>query len=108
MGPITKELIDVLTELEKILFEQKEDQWHKWILGSKKRLLASDYSGIEKLLSAYGGMGSFNDLVVGYYQVNKITKQRKDYREANQNLDILRTKAWNLATKIKQYHKLEF
>ena len=105
MGPKTKELIDVLSRLIDLLSDQKEDLWGNWLAESKKRLLSSDHSGIEKLLGAYGGMGSFNDLVVGYYQENGITQQRKGHGAANQELSKLRTRAWKLATEIK--HEVE-
>ena len=102
MCPKTEELINILSRLTDILSEQKEDLWRNWMSESKKRLLASDYSGIDKLLGAYGSMGSFNDLVVGYYQENGVAKQRKGYGVANQELERLRTKAWELATEIKR------
>lgn len=105
MGPKTIELIAILEELEDVLQAQEDVLWKGWVTNSRSRLMASDYSGIEKLLSAYGGMGSFNDLVVGYYQKDGITHQRKGYGEANQVLSKLRNKAWKLATEIKREYK---
>lgn len=105
MGLKTEELIDVLRRLIDLLSEQKEDLWVNWIAESKKRLLSSDYSGIEKLLDAYGSMGSFNDLVVGYYLENGITQQHKSHEAVNQELSKLRTRAWQLAMEIK--HEVE-
>ena len=68
----------------------------------KEQTAKSDYSGIEKLLGAYGGMGSFNDLLLGYYQENGITKQRKGHGSVNQEPEKMRTEAWELATEIKR------
>ena len=64
MGPKTKQLVDILDQIISLLKTDNEDHWQKWILESKLRLLNSDYSGIEHLLNAYGGMGSFNDLII--------------------------------------------
>lgn len=101
MGPKTLELVEILSLLATFLEEQDEKLWQNWVLDTRKRLLSSDYSGIEKLLSAYGGMGSFNDLVVGYYLKDGVFHQREGYVSTNETLSGLRTRAWDLATKIK-------
>jgi hypothetical protein len=101
MGPKTVELIQVLQAVERLLDEQHETRWRNWISMSRRRLINSDFAGIEKLLSAYGGMGSFNDLVVGYYERDGTVCQRNGGEQANQTLNTLRDRAWELATAIK-------
>ena len=91
MGPKTAELIKVLEEMLSILEREKEQHWSQVIADCKKRIEKSDYSGIEKLLGCYGGMGSFNDLVLSPSTENK----------ENEDLYNLRSKAWELAEAIR-------
>jgi hypothetical protein len=65
MGQRTEELIDVLEQLIRVLESGGEMRWSRWMQKARALLIDSDYSGIICLLSAYGGMGSFNDLVLG-------------------------------------------
>ena len=102
MGPKTTELVDVLEELIMLLNSDNESHWAKWMDQARTRIVASDYSGIEKLLQAYGGMGSFNDLMLGDYEEDGILQQRKGHEELNVKLGALRTKAWELADEIKR------
>ncbi|MDF1838055.1 MAG: hypothetical protein P1V35_09320 [Planctomycetota bacterium] len=64
MGPKTTELLSILEELRVGLSATGQDHWSQWISESARRLKASDFSGIEHLLRAYGGMGSINDLML--------------------------------------------
>lgn len=49
--------------LVKILKEEKYDHWANWILEDIK--LWENEKSVEHHLHAYGGMGSFNDIVIG-------------------------------------------
>ena len=91
------ELLVVLDELIQLLESDGEDHWSGWMRQARDWLLNSDYAGIEKILSAYGGMGSFSDLV--------ICQTYKDGQvEKNNRLDELRSKAWQLANQIRRDH----
>lgn len=93
MGPKTQELLHILQLIISILESDKETHWLAWMKQVKFRIEASDYSGVEKLLLAYGGMGSFND-----FYLRKITKE-------NSNFSELQSKAWELATAIKHSYE---
>ncbi|MAE93534.1 MAG: hypothetical protein CL910_02630 [Deltaproteobacteria bacterium] len=56
------ELILVLDELIAFLERHGEAHWQDWMGRSRRLLEARDLSGVTRLLGAYGGMGSFNDL----------------------------------------------
>ncbi|WP_374955519.1 DUF6966 domain-containing protein [Vibrio chagasii] len=71
-----------------MLEEDDQENWSGWMSQARKWILESDHSGIEKVLGAYGGMGSFNDTYL-----SKVTRQ-------NENFSKLRTRAWELATEI--------
>ena len=105
MGPKTKELISVLSELAALLEGDGDSHWRSWMLEAKERLQHSDYSGIEHLLNAYGGMGSLNDLVLGQSYKDGVFAWKPGYIELNERFEKLRTKAWDLAQGIKRHHE---
>jgi hypothetical protein len=90
MGPKTQELSLILAEMIALLDKEGETHWSGWMGQAKTRLEGLDYSGVEHLLRAYGGMGSFNDLIIS--------------PEYNDRLKALRTQAWELAEEIKREH----
>lgn len=59
MGRNTSELINVLDQIAALLPSDAEQHWSAYIDECRRLLLACDYSGIEKLLSLNGDMGSF-------------------------------------------------
>lgn len=97
----------MLAKLASLLDGDDEQQWCAWILRAKARLENSDYSGIEYLLSAYGGMGSFNDFVAGQTTIAGQFAWKPGYVELNDKIDALRSKAWGLATYIKRNHEIQ-
>ena len=94
MGPKTKELVTVLDRLIVILNDDENYHWANWMAQALARINDSDFGGIEKVLAAYGGMGSFNDI-----HLTKITN-------SNEQFSILQSRAWELATAIKQKHEI--
>ena len=96
------ELVTVIDELIQLLEADGEEHWSRWMRASRDRLSVSDHSGIEHLLSAYGGMGSFNDLVVCQSYENGQFHWKEGYVEKNNQLNDLRSKAWELANSIRR------
>jgi hypothetical protein len=107
MGSKTKQLVKVLDQIISLLESDEEDHWKMWVSESKRRLLNSDYSGIEHLLSAYGGMGSFNDLVICQSSEDGKLTWKEGYKKKNNTLSKLRSKAWELATYIKRNQEIK-
>jgi len=100
MGPKTQKLIEVLVELIALLEKHDVQNWSQWMQKALQRIENSDFSGITHLLGAYGGMGSFNDLILSFQepqQANEIILEQD-----NEKLIHLRSKAYNLAKKIKR------
>ncbi|WP_439853712.1 DUF6966 domain-containing protein [Pseudomonas yamanorum] len=102
MGPKTAELIDVLEELAILLESDGDNHWSRWMRKAKTLLQVSDYSGITYLRSAYGGMGSFNDLILGQSSVDGVFSWKPGYKELNERLDELRNKASQLGAEIQR------
>ena len=100
MGPRTSQLAATLAEIVGLLRSEDERHWSQYINDCRSRLVASDYSGVDKLLSSYGGMGSFNDLVLGYSEA--AGGWMPQAKELNAKLDLLRSKAYDLAQDIRR------
>ncbi|WP_150706741.1 DUF6966 domain-containing protein [Pseudomonas fluorescens] len=102
MGPKTEELICVLDQLAAMLESDGDTHWSLWMRKARARLMDSDYSGIEYLQSAYGGMGSFNDLILGQSDENGVLCWKSGHVELNERFDELRNKAAKLVELIKR------
>ena len=61
--------------------------WADWVSTDAKRVRAGDYGRVEHFLSAFGGMGSINDLNVG---------------TASETIEDLKDRAWQLADAIRR------
>jgi len=105
MGTKTEELINVLNDIEALLSNDNESNWLKLISSANERIRNSDYSGIELVLSYYGGMGSFNDLIIGQSTINGKFQWKKNSKENNNRLSSLRAKAYELSNYIKHNHE---
>jgi hypothetical protein len=57
-------LIPALDEAIEILSAAGEEHWQRWLEEGRSMVLAGDPNGTTHLLRAFGGMGSFNDLVL--------------------------------------------
>ena len=102
MGPKTRELVAVLDELTAVLKSDGNIHWSSFIHRAKSRLMNADYSGIESLLSAYGGMGSINDLVLGQSVEGGEFSWKAGHVELNEKFLALKSRAWELADEIKR------
>ncbi|KPG96518.1 DUF6966 domain-containing protein [Pseudomonas sp. RIT-PI-r] len=102
MGPKTEELIGTLEQLATLLESDGDTHWSLWMRNARSRLLQSDYSGIEYLLKAYGGMGSFNDVVLGQRFDGRVLSWKSDHVELNEKFSKLREKAAGLAHEIER------
>jgi hypothetical protein len=102
MGPKTEELICVLDQLAAMLESDGDTHWSLWMRKARARLMDSDYSGIEYLKSAYGGMGSFNDLILGQSDENGVPCWKPGHVELNERFDELRNEAAKLVELIKR------
>jgi len=75
-------------------------QWQEWLEKDKRLIENSDSYGIEHLLSAFGGMGSFNDLYICRENGHMIKENETD--SVNRQLNVLREQLLKLATAIRE------
>ena len=106
MGAKTEKLICVLREIILLLEADGESYWSQWMQTAKARLENLDYSGVEYLLRAYGGMGSFNDLIIFQRYKDGKLSWLPEGKDRNDRLDKLRGQAWELAEYIKRSHTI--
>ena len=97
-------LLEILNEIIQLLESDGEQHWSRWMRQVHTQVSNSDYAGIEKLMSAYGGMGSFNDLVICQEYENGQFRWKEGHVEKNKKLSELRSQVWELAQFITRDH----
>lgn len=73
-----------------------EEQWGGWLATVHAELGSLDAHGLTRLLSAYGGMGSFNDLVIHPVNGHSVPKEEVDL--VNRSVAELRSALYADAT----------
>ena len=91
-------LCATLRELVALLDDDGESHWQGWMATALAQLEANDLRGARHLRQAYGGMGSFNDLVIGQRMVDGAFAWTEGAQAANESLDRLRSHAYTLAS----------
>lgn len=94
-------LIECLTAISELLETDGEKHWRAWINRAKNLLEVGDLAGVDYLLKAYSGRGSFNDLFLGRNHAHGRSAWKPGAIQLNERLDHLRTQAWELATAIR-------
>jgi hypothetical protein len=95
-----QKLSKVLDELIQFLETSGEKHWANWMLEAKDNL--SNEYGIEHILAAYGGMGSFTDLIIYRKTESGRLKWSLSDRMRNNKLNKLRKQVWELANSIRR------
>jgi hypothetical protein len=94
----TFQLCEKLREASALLKSAGEHHWASWLDKSLTRIERRDLSGVDHLLGAYGGMGSFSDLTLMSANGHSVTDE--NYHEVNNRLDALRSELYELAREI--------
>ncbi|MFC7549638.1 DUF6966 domain-containing protein [Plantactinospora sp. GCM10030261] len=93
-----RELKTALEEMEDLLRQNDAGNWADWIRQVLEGLERRDADALENLLGRYrGGMGSFNDLVVGEFSWSGGPVPAA-VRRANDRLNELRDRCYSAAT----------
>ncbi len=105
MGPKTSELCALLRELLSLLESAGEVHWREWMEKSLGIIERRDLAGVERILEAYGGMGSFSDLFLSSSNGSKIPGGLG--QEVNDRLESIRTRLYELAKYIVRNAEVE-
>lgn len=101
MNPEAEELIDVLERIIALLDSDGDTHWSAWMRRAKARLEDRDHRGAHDLLDAYGGMGSYSDFDLGRVFLDGEMTWKPDHNELNAKLDRLRSRAYELAIRMR-------
>jgi hypothetical protein len=102
LGQKTHQLVAILEQIEHLLVIHGEQHWSAWITRDITAIKKYDAHGIVHLLSAYGGMGSFDDLWLCSANGHRIDEM--EVTGVNDTLSALRSRAYTLAKEIE--HKI--
>ncbi|HXD86653.1 MAG TPA: hypothetical protein VN641_09175 [Urbifossiella sp.] len=101
--------VDVLcTRLEHaitLLERVGEDHWAAWLREDLARIRGGNIEGLSHLRSAFGGMGSFNDLVIHTVNGHRIVPDESD--SVNKELDLLRSSIFEVVQSVRQQAEAE-
>ena len=95
----TEKLISLLEDAIVLLQSHGVNYWADWLSRGVECLKSDDAYGIEHLLNAYGGMGSFTDVFICPENGDNI--QKNDVEKVNRQLNNLREDIYLLAGQIK-------
>jgi hypothetical protein len=93
-------LMALLNDAVAILTQVGETHWSAWLADCHTQIAADAKSGSNHLLTAFGGMGSFNDLWL--CQINGHRVLPADESQINAKLDHLRLRMYDLAQQIQK------
>ncbi len=85
-------LVRSMNELETLLGDVEEDFWRDWIRKDLTKIEHGDRYALDHFLGAFGGMGSFNDLIIHPVNGHEISEENID--SVNGRLGVLRSRAW--------------
>ena len=94
-------LLAVLDEAAALLAAHGEHQWAAWLEGDRRRIAQGDLTGLDHLVSAFGGMGSLNDVVFDTRNGNAHGTERDTDRD-NEALDGFRASIYADATAVRR------
>ena len=90
-------LLDDLDAAVELLEAHGERHWSAWLRTARTRIAAVDTRGLDHLLGAYGGMGSFNDV-----RLSEPHPQGRPTQFAQALLDELRSTMFTAATGLRR------
>ena len=98
-------LVTLLKEAADFLSWFEEEHWETQLKEIRQLLLASDFRGVERLLSLFGGTGSLNDLYIHPTNGHKLAVSEAG--RVNAQLERMRTSLFDLAEDIRRKALIE-
>lgn len=94
-------LIGTLAVAESMLRKYGVTQWADFLERSRNLIEGRDFRGVEELFSIFGGMGSFNDVVIHLLNGNPISEV--DIGRVNEQLQVLTSRIYESVTALRRY-----
>ena len=98
MHPELESLAQLLDEAANLLRTYGVGNWAAWLKTDAERIRRSDFYGVEHLLSAFGGMGSLNDVVL--VRSGEMPQEVRNLSNDNAHFESVRTEIYTRATKL--------
>lgn len=98
-------LVENVARARELLQQVGEERWADWVATVYTELGSPGGSGLTRLLAAFGGMGSLNDLVI--HPVNGHTLLESEVGPVNRTLDELRSILYADATALHEFSRAE-
>lgn len=95
-----QDLLVTLDELVLLLRTHNEQRWAEWLDDDRRALAQFDAKALDHLLGAYGGMGSFGDLVIHPTNGHVVRVDMID--EVNERLSRLQSGVYKLASDLRR------
>lgn len=99
MDADVERLAEALDELAAFLADHSESSWAEWTSKDAAWTRRGDGYGVTHFLSAFGGMGSLDDVVFDPRNGNAASMAEAE--GLNQAFDELRGRAWRLASALR-------
>ena len=100
LHPEVEELAGCIESAAILLRSYNELHWGSWLAKDVALIRANDFWGVEHFLSAFGGMGSINDLIISPINGHQVDFDQVE--RANEELRSILSKAYNLASKLQK------
>jgi hypothetical protein len=95
----TTRLVTALEEMATLLAGHSERDWADWISKDVAWIRRGDGYGVLHLLSAFGGMGSLNDVV--FHPMNGNVAQTAEAGPVNERFQALTSEVYRLAVALR-------
>ena len=102
MHPEIEDLSRIIQEAADLLLSVGEQHWGNWLAKDAALVRRSDFRGVEHVLSAFGGMGSINDLII--HPINGHAVSEDQISIVNEKLELLLS---SIAAKSKKLYNEE-
>jgi hypothetical protein len=93
-------LLRALDEAVILLNRFNESLWSGRLADDRAKIANGDRYALDHVLQAFGGMGSFNDLVI--HRINGHDIDDREVRAVNDRLSALRTAIWSGAKTLRR------
>jgi hypothetical protein len=95
-----RKLLEALDRAVALLRDCSVDFWADWLESDRRKIAEGDRYALEHLLMAFGGMGSFNDLVI--HPLSGHVVDDVDVDRVNRELTTHRSEIWSAAKAMKR------
>lgn len=93
-----RELRNCLEGAIHFLESYKENHWSAYLAESLELIEKYDFRGVERILSIFGGMGSFNDLYLAGINGHSVPDQ--EIETVNDNLQRIRGEIFSIVARL--------